>query len=267
MNAQISTLHGAVFLQVVNDLCHDGCRNGKTISGVGAGFREQHGIDADELAFGVDKSATRVAFVDGGIGLNETLNAIGTECAGFGADDAGCHRVVESERITHGDDPFSHLEIVGVANWQSREILAIDLDQGKVGGWICADDAGVELSVVFESNGQFVSTIDDMVVGDDISVGADDDSRSGSLLLGSSDLTLLYAAITATGITEESEGIKEIGERITLYLHGLCLGVLYVFNIDDGRQCLFGSVSQINRLSCHFHLVGGCRSIGILADG
>ena len=66
LDAQISTLHSTIFLQVIDYLCHNGSRDGKAITCIGTGLREEHGVDANELAFGVDEG-TCGALVGAGI--------------------------------------------------------------------------------------------------------------------------------------------------------------------------------------------------------
>ena len=141
LDAQISTLHSTIFLQVIDYLCHNGSRDGKAITCIGTGLREEHGVDANELAFGVDEGATGVALVDSGISLYEALHAVGSERACLGTDDARSDGVVQSKGVTHSDDPFADFQIVGVADRKCGQVLAIDLDQCKVCGRVGADDA------------------------------------------------------------------------------------------------------------------------------
>ena len=70
-----------------------------------------------------------------------------------------------------------------------------------------------------------------MVVGDDVSVSRDNDSRTCGFLLGSLDLSLLCAAVATSEETAERVA-EEIRERVTLHVNGLDLAVLYILDID-----------------------------------
>ena len=88
-----------------------------------------------------------------------------------------------------------------------------------------------------------------MVVGYDISVGRNDDTRAGSGLLRSLNLTLACAA-TLVGRSEESEWVaEELLKRIALHAYGLRLRVLHILDVYDCRQSLLGSIGQIDGLS------------------
>ena len=62
-----------------------------------------------------------------------------------------------------------------------------------------------------------------MVIGDDIAVCANDDTRACGFPLWSLDFSLLLASI-ALWIAEKSEGVgEEVGEGVALYLNRLNL--------------------------------------------
>jgi hypothetical protein len=94
-------------------------------------------------------------------------------------------KYVQTERIAYCNDPFANLDVVAVGNRKSREVFRVDFYQGKVCTFVCTNDACREFAVVVECYRQFVSSFYHVVVGDDISVAADDDTRACSLSLGS----------------------------------------------------------------------------------
>ena len=208
------TLHGTVLLDIVDDLVHDRCRDSETIADIGTRLGIDHGIDADKGTVGVDKRTTRVALVDGGIRLNHGSHfARLLHTAGLCRYDTGSDCIVESEGITYSEHPFTNLYIVGVGNLDSRQILAINLDQCQVCGGIGTNNAGGELLIVIESHQQFISTIHHMVVGDDIAVGRDDDTRACCYTLRCLYLTLTASAI-ALSLSTSEESAKRIGEEV-----------------------------------------------------
>ena len=141
MDAQHHALYAAVFLQVVYHLVHDRSRDGKTVTCIRTGLGIEHGVDTYQFALGVDQCTARVACVDGSIGLDEALYAVSTQRTCLGRDDTCGNGVVQSEWVAHCDDPFTHLHVVAVGDRKGRQVLAVNLDQGKVGGLVGTDDA------------------------------------------------------------------------------------------------------------------------------
>ncbi len=85
------------------------------------------------------------------------------------------------------------------------EAVGLDLYKGEVGGGVGAYDGGVVGAVVVECHLKAFGALDDMVVSDDMSVGADDHSRSEShrLLLGLLFLLLGLLLLAARGAEEK----------------------------------------------------------------
>ena len=134
LDAQQSTLNGTILLQVGNDLRHQVGRDGKAIARIGTRRRIKHGVDTYQLAGGIHQGTTTVTRVDGGIGLNERLDAgslsVGssrTNGTSLGADDTGCNRRIQIERVTYGQYPFTHFQRIRVAHGNGGEIIALNL--------------------------------------------------------------------------------------------------------------------------------------------
>ena len=72
-----------------------------------------------------------------------------------------------------------------------------------------------------------------MIVGNDVAVGRDDDTRTGSLLLRGLDLLLALAPVA---LAESEEIAKEIIEWRAWNFHRLHLGVLHIFYMYYRRQ-------------------------------
>ena len=51
--------------------------------------------------------------------------------------------------------------------------IGLDLDKSKIGRWISTDHSGIERTVVIESNLEHLGALYHMVVGDDITVFAE----------------------------------------------------------------------------------------------
>ena len=78
------------------------------------------GINSYDFSIHVEQWAAAVAGINGCICLNEVVIWSGTDYSPFGADDAGGHCLLQPERITNGDDPFSDLNFVRIADFNNR---------------------------------------------------------------------------------------------------------------------------------------------------
>ena len=195
----------------------------------------------DILATCIDQRATGITTVDGGIRLDEAFYGIGTHRTCFRTDDTCRHRGSQVEGITHGQDPLSQLQVIGIADRQRREILALDFNQGQIGLLVRTDNAPLELAVVVQLHQQFVRLAHHVVVGHDITVGRNNHSRTRTFTLRG-----LYLPLLAASAPESEEIAEEVGERI-LYVHGLRLTVrrhLDVYHCVDGRLRSLGQIHQ-----------------------
>ena len=252
-NAEQGTLHGAVFLEVINHLVHDGSGDGKAVARVGPRLGIEHGVDAHQFAAGVHQCATRVAGIDGGIGLDETLNAAGrgTQAAGLGADNACRDGGGEAEGVADGQYPFAQLQVIGIGHLDGLQSVGFNLDEGKVGGLVETNDAGLEFTVVVEFHGEFVGILHHVVVRNDVAVCTQYDARTGTRALGG-----LYLALLVASATPAKEVAKEIFKGVSV-LDGLHLAVDGHLNIDHRVHCILCSVCQIYWILGRCS--GGCR--------
>ena len=115
-------------------------RNREPHALVAARLRQDRRVDADHLAGGVEQRTARIARIDRDIRLNERHEILLRQIASLRADDAGGHRIFEAKRLADCDDPFANLQLVRVADCDSREILGIDLQQCKINVCVRSDD-------------------------------------------------------------------------------------------------------------------------------
>ncbi len=54
------------------------------------------------------------------------------------------------------------------------QVLGVDLDQGDVGLLVGADHGSIKLAVVIQGDFEFLGAVNHVIVGDDITIGADD---------------------------------------------------------------------------------------------
>ena len=230
-----TALNTAILFKIGYHLIHYSSRNGESVTDVWARRRGQHSIDADEFTTRIDESTARVALIDGCIGLYERLNTIGTQRTSLCWHYTCCHRCSQVERVTDGEYPLAHLDIIAWDNLDGRQVLSIYFDECQVGILVRTDDTSRKFTIVIQSDSQFVSTIHNVVICYDVAIGWDNDATACALLLRSLYLTLLTAL---TSLSEESEWVKHIAERIVLHLYLLHFGVLEELDVYYTRQSL-----------------------------
>jgi len=183
----LDTQHAALNLAVLDQLLHDYlgnvAGNGKTdtdISPAPTGSCNG-GIDTDHLAGHVDQWPTGITWIDGGIGLNEVVVAAeGTQGRGSAcrADDAEGGRALQSQRLADGDHEIAYMHLAGVSNWQLGQVLGMDPDHSQVGIFVYTDHRGLVALFVVKRNGDGLGIADDMVIGQNISLGGIDNNPS-----------------------------------------------------------------------------------------
>jgi len=135
--------------------------------------------------------------VDRRVSLQEVLEATvaQTGCPPLGADDAHGDGLTDAHRITDRQDDVSDPHGVGVAKRQRSQAAGIDLQHREVARGIGPDDLGLEATAIGQFDVDVVGTVDDVMVGQDVAVLADDDA--GTERCFSSRLGLRPAAATA----------------------------------------------------------------------
>ena len=93
-----------------------------------------------------------------------------------GTDDAGCHGVVQSERVADGDGPFPRLQLIGVTEGCYRQVLCHHLDHGDIGEGVTSEHLAVEAAPVRKRDLHPVSATDNMFIGEDQSIGPGDEA-------------------------------------------------------------------------------------------
>src|SRR6185503_19003431 len=74
LHAELGARHLAGRYELPSDRSREVDRNRKAVPDVVAGLRRDRAVDADDLAARVHQRATRVAGVDGGVGLDVVLD-------------------------------------------------------------------------------------------------------------------------------------------------------------------------------------------------
>ena len=154
-----------------------------------ARVRVDRGVDADDFAARVQQRTAGVAGIDRRVGLQHVGEALfgDRERARRRADHADAHGVREAERIADRHHPVARLHLRRVAELHFDQValrLVDQLDQRAVGQRIAADDLGLVVDVVFfaeEVDFDLGRAFDDVIVGEDVAVLADDEAGAGGL--------------------------------------------------------------------------------------
>ena len=141
-DADLAAANPAELANLFIDGADDVGGGGETDAFVAAALGEDEGVDANEVAFGVDEGSAAVAGVDGGVGLDVDHGVIGANLTGDGADDAHGDGVFEAEGAAEGEDDLALADFVGVAEGEGREFRAGDFEDGDVGFAVESDDLG-----------------------------------------------------------------------------------------------------------------------------
>ena len=155
---------------------HGRCRNRERDADAAAGRRIDRGVDADHVAFGVERRTTRIALVHGRVDLDEIVIGTVADVAAHGRDDAGGHRAAEAEGIADREHPVADARLA-VRQLGKREVrAALDLDQREVGARVGADHLGGVGLAVIGRDFDLAGAVDDVVVGDGIAVGGNEEA-------------------------------------------------------------------------------------------
>jgi len=103
---------------------------------------------------------------------------------------------------------LTRAELRGVADAHHGQLGRLDLEHGDVGALVQADDLGRVLATVGHADRDFGRVVDDMRVGEDVTVGADDEARALAPRRGA------VAALPATRDARHAEAAEELIERI-----------------------------------------------------
>ncbi len=201
------------------------------------------------LPFEVEHRAARIAHVDRRVGLDVAVVDAGVEVAVERRDDSGGDGSAEAERIADRHHPVADPDRLRIAEADERQIVALDLEHGEVGRGVAPDQGRLELAAVRQGHGDLLDRgagprrRDDVVVGDDVAVGRDDEARAErAAALGDRRV----AAAVGDRNPELAEEILEAGGDLAVAVD---LQHLLGRDVDHGRLELRGEVGEAHRSS------------------
>src|SRR5260370_19958172 len=170
-------------LQLLHHVLGEIDRDGEADSRVAAGAAVDRGVNADDLALRIEERPTRIARVNRRIGLEEIV-VIAAERPSLRTHDSGGHGQVEPERVADCDYPVSHLRFARITECRGRQLfLAVDFDKREVGLRVLADNLRSELPLIHQRHVDRIRMPDNVLVGENVAVGADYDARAETMLL------------------------------------------------------------------------------------
>ena len=166
-------------------------RHGEADAGRLADLADDGCIQADDLTPRVEERAARIAGVDRGIGLNDSLDrpsVLGLQRAIEAADDARGQGSFETERIAEGQNLLAdQTRFEESPKLRGKSFSAGDVDQedGDIVGGVGTDELGVMLGAVEERDADRVGTLDHVKIGENMALLVDHESgaRSGGGLI------------------------------------------------------------------------------------
>src|ERR1019366_484773 len=181
--------HAALHFTLPDQLVHHRLGHvggdGEANADVDAGGRENLGVDPDQLPARIHQRAARVALVDGRVGLQEVLEAAiaQTRGAALGADDARGYGFADAQRIANRQANVTHAHLIGVAGLQNRQVAGANLQPRQIAGRVRPPPLrGIRTARADEIHLDLVRAIDDVMVGEDVPVGAHDHARAQRFL-------------------------------------------------------------------------------------
>ena len=220
-------------------------------------------VDAHHLTAHIDQGTTRIAGVDGHIGLDKGQVVAGVTL--LGADDAGRYRVVQTKGGADGHDPFAHFEAVDVADFDHRQTRGLNLDHGHIAAFVHADDAGLELALVGQGHKHLVGALHHMGIGHDEAIGRQDEARAHTAWL----LLFLLGAIGSllarcVGLARERLPEKAPKQLLHFFVGiaalGLAVGgLLQGADIDHRRTHLFNQLGEVGQATHALGVHGSSR--------
>ena len=192
--ADLHAMDVAVLAQAVIDEIHDAGGYGEAQAFTATALRKNECVDAENRSIHIDQRSAAVAGVDGSIGLDIGEGLVGIGLTSDGADYSHGDGVLQALGTADGENELTYARTMLGEQGKRREILFIDLEQGKISLFVGADQAGLEdaasarrdgaavVSGQGQSHADALRTFDYVIVGDDVAVGVDDDSGADGVL-------------------------------------------------------------------------------------
>ena len=176
---------------LVNHEADDVAGNGKAETFAAARLRENHRVDADEASLDIHQRSAAVARINGRVSLEIDYAVVGLKLPRDGADHTHAHRALEAAGTAHRDYQLALPNDIGIRELKEPQTLGIHLQESEVGfgieanqprwqyaSWRPHDASARRRAVGRKLHLNPCRAGDDVGVGDDVAVRADDDPGS-----------------------------------------------------------------------------------------
>ncbi len=177
------------------------------------------GVDAHQIAAGIDQGAPRVALVDGGVGLQQILPAVavrphaGEADAAGGADDALGDGLADVVGVADGEHHVTHVGQPLRILRDHRQVVRLDVEHRQVGELVGADQFGAEHPSVLQRDYDLVRIGDDVVVGQHVAALVHDDAGAQPLGPELSAIALIAGEAAGIDVDDGRAGaVRRVGE-------------------------------------------------------
>ncbi|MDT4822309.1 hypothetical protein FQZ97_555060 [compost metagenome] len=157
--------------------------------------------------------------------------------------------MIEAERRTDRQHPFADLEVVGLAELDGRQVLALDLEQRHIAARIGADQLGLQLAAVGQADDDLVGVGHHVVVGQHVAIRGNDEARAQRL-------RLALATTTRTALPRRHAALEKLTEdrrqpfQVGHLRAGDTLGhLLPGADVHHRRRRLFDQGGEVRQLS------------------
>ncbi len=147
--------------------------------------RQDGGGKADQLTAQIDQCATGVTRIDGGVRLDEILEAVLIKIAAAQAtDNPRRHRIAQAKGITDGDDKIAHFQFRGVAEGDLCELDGPHFEQREIRRLVDPHHFSLQIATVGQRDRDVAGVLDDMRIGEDVALArVQDHAGPGALEL------------------------------------------------------------------------------------
>jgi len=225
-------------------------REGHAHEATGAGVYLR--VDPHHFAGQVEQRTTGVARVDRHVGLDERHVVFVWQAATNGADDALGNGMVKAERRTDRDHPLTGLQVLGLAQFKHRQVLAIDFEQSHVGTWIGTNQLGLEFTAVGQAHENLVGIGNHVVVGEDVAVRRNDEAGAQGLGFALTTAATRRARLRHPAFEELAQHGRQAFQVGHLLVRDFAIRqLLRGTDVHNGRRGLLhqlGEVRQLDRL-------------------
>ena len=140
----------------------------------------------------------------GCVGLYEALESRDAQLvAPEAAHDAECHGLADAKRVADREHHVTDLHLFGLGESNRGQLRQLDLEHGQVGIGIGAHHASRDFSGIGQCDLDLVDRFDDVLVGENIAVVADDDTGAQPLAALDAGIKLLAEEIAEHRVVHE----------------------------------------------------------------